>query len=244
MPSGAEISALATRAFADARQRPTHAVDEATAKSLLSRFGIATPRSVELHYDRELPAAVALLTPPLVLKLVSADVAHKSDVGGVALRLYDLDAARDALTTMRARAEAAGLRIDGFLLEEMAPAGHELVVGAFDDPSFGPVIMCGLGGVFVEILRDVAFRCCPITRRDAQDMLAELQAAPVLSGARGGVAVAMDAVVDALLAVGGSDGLVMRYAAELAEVDINPLIVSATGAVAVDARLVVRTDAA
>jgi acyl-CoA synthetase (NDP forming) len=128
--------------------------------------------------------------------------------------------------------------VDGYLIEEMAPAGQEVVVGAVRDPDFGPMVMVGLGGIFVEVLADVAFRICPITRLDATEMLAELKGAALLDGARGRQPVARDAIIDVLLKIGGEDGLLMQYAGDFKEVDINPLIVSATGAVAVDARFI------
>jgi acyl-CoA synthetase (NDP forming) len=129
-------------------------------------------------------------------------------------------------------------RIDGYLIEEMAPAGQEIVVGAVRDPDFGPMVMVGLGGIFVEVLADVAFRICPITRLDAEEMLDDLKGAAVLKGARGRKPVSRDAIIDVLLKVGGEDGLLMRHADDFKEADINPLIVSETGAVAVDARFI------
>ena len=130
------------------------------------------------------------------------------------------------------------VRIDGFLLEEMAPAGQEFVFGAVRDPQFGPLVMAGLGGTFVEVLADVAFRICPVTRLDAREMLAELKGAAVLKGARGRKPASQDAIVDVLLKIGGVGGLLVRHADDFREADINPLIVSESGAVAVDARFI------
>ena len=232
----------AAKAFAAASQRASRGVDEITSKELLGSFGVATPRGVQLQDAGDIAAAFAQLSQPLVLKLMSPDVLHKSDVGGVRLHLRDVDSVRAAMQAMRECADVVGLRIDGFLLEEMAPPGHELVVGAFHDRSFGPVLMCGLGGVFVEILRDVSFRICPITNLDAAEMVGELKAAPILAGARSGTVAAGASLVDVLLAVGGEDGLMARFASDIAELDINPLIVSSSAAIAVDARLVVRGE--
>ncbi len=120
----------------------------------------------------------------------------------------------------------------------MAPPGQEIVVGGVRDPQFGPLVMAGLGGVFVEVLADVAFRICPITRLDAEEMLDELKGAALLKGARGRTPASRAAIVDVLLKVGGEDGLLMRHAADIQEADINPLIVSEDAAVAVDARFV------
>jgi acyl-CoA synthetase (NDP forming) len=132
----------------------------------------------------------------------------------------------------------AAARIDGFLLEEMAPAGQEIVIGGLRDPQFGPLVMVGLGGIFVEILKDVSFRICPITRADAAEMLDELKGVALLDGARGRKPASRAAIVDALMKIGGEGGLLMTHAQDIAEADINPLIVSETGAVAVDARFV------
>jgi acyl-CoA synthetase (NDP forming) len=143
---------------------------------------------------------------------------------------------------MLERPEIAKARLDGFLVEEMAPAGQELVIGALRDPQFGPLVMVGLGGIFVEVLKDVAFRICPIERIDALEMLDELKGKALLDGARGQAAVSREAIVDMLLQIGGEKGLLMSLSDEIAEADINPLIVSSQGAVAVDARFIL-TDA-
>ena len=114
----------------------------------------------------------------------------------------------------------------------------EVVVGAVRDPNFGPLVMVGLGVIFVEILADVAFRICPITRLDAAEMLDELKGVALLDGARGRARASREAIIDVLLKIGGENGLLMQHADDFKEADINPLIVSANGAVAVDARFV------
>jgi acetyl-CoA synthetase (ADP-forming) len=139
---------------------------------------------------------------------------------------------------MASAAARAGARLDGFLVEETAPEGHDIVIGGVRDPSFGQTVMFGLGGIFVEVLRDVSFRICPILPVDAREMIAELRGAPILSGARGGVRVDESRLEDLLVRVGGPKGLLDELADDLAEVDLNPIIVSASGAVAVDARFV------
>jgi acyl-CoA synthetase (NDP forming) len=139
---------------------------------------------------------------------------------------------------MMKRPAIESARIDGFLLEEMAPAGLEIVVGGLRDPQFGPLVMVGLGGIFVEVLADVAFRICPIARLDAEEMVDELKGAALFRGARGRRPVSREAVVDVLLKMGGENGLMMTHGEDIAEADINPLIVSDQGAVAVDARFV------
>ncbi|MEO7241872.1 MAG: acetate--CoA ligase family protein [Variovorax sp.] len=213
-------------------------LDEPAAKRLLAQYGVAVPRSVVLTPGTEVDAALFGLAPPLAMKLIATGVLHKSDVGGVALGLSTAQEAASAIATMTEAAKRHGHPIDGFLLEEMAAKGHELVIGGLIDPIFGPVIMTGLGGVFVEVFADVAFRVCPITGLDAEAMLDELRAAPILAGARGGIVADRKAIVEALLRIGGEDGLLMSCADTLVELDVNPLIVSATGATAVDARVI------
>ena len=224
--------------IAGARREGRAALDERSGKQLLSAYGIAVPRSLVVQDAGAAAAVLETLKPPLVLKLMSPDVLHKSDVGGVKVGLTSAEAVGEAIREMMKVPRIAGSRIDGFLVEEMAPAGVELVVGGVLDPQFGPLVMTGLGGVFVEVFADVSFRICPIVRRDAEEMLDELKGAPLLAGARGRAPVSRAAIVDALLKVGGEAGLLMTHAADIAEADINPLIVSEDGAVAVDARFV------
>lgn len=221
----------------EARRQQRHALDEFDAKRLLDLYGLRVPRSA-LVKDGGLADTAIDLTWPVVLKIVSRDVLHKSDVGGVRLGLRDVKELEAAMDAVGASVRSAGHCVDGFLVEEMAAPGHEVVIGGFIDPSFGPIVMIGLGGVFIEVLGDVAFSICPITRIDAAEMLDELQGAAVLRGARGATPVPDTILIDALMAIGGPNGLLMELADDVSELDINPLIVSPTGAVAVDARLI------
>lgn len=221
-----------------ARREGRTALDEQSGKALLSAYGIAVPRSVMVGGADEVNEALAQLNPPYVVKVVSPDILHKSDAGGVKVRLQSATEVQQAIKAMMQQPVIAQSRIDGFLVEEMAPAGQEIVIGGLRDADFGPLVMVGLGGIFVEVLADVAFRICPITRLDAEEMLAELKGKAVLEGARGRKPVAKPAIVETLLKIGGEDGLLMRHAADIKEADVNPLIVSDRGAVAVDARFV------
>ena len=223
--------------IAAARAANRSALSEDAGKALLASRGITIPKSItvaEASSDIDLDG----LSPPFVVKVLSPEILHKSDAGGVALALESADAVRSAIDTMARSPAIAGKAIDGFLIEEMAPPGQEVVVGGFNDGRFGPVVMVGLGGIFVEILEDIAFRICPIERSDARAMLASLKAYPLLSGARGGAGVDEDALADILMALGGADGLLLQHAADVAEVDINPVIATKDGAVAVDARFI------
>src|SRR5262245_45948439 len=228
--------------FAEARRQGRAALDERAGKELLAGFGIAVPKSLVVRDAREAASVLAALKPPFAVKVMSPDILHKSDVGAVRVGLTSSEAIVEAIGEMLAVPQIAKARRDGFLVEEMAPAGQEIVVGGVRDPQFGPLVMAGLGGVFVEVLADVAFRICPITRRDAEEMLDELRGAALLKGVRGRPRVSLEAIVDVLLKMGGEDGLLMRYAADIQEADLNPIIVSETGAVAVDARFVLTKE--
>lgn len=216
------------------------ALPETDGKALLSAYGIAVPRRAMAKDAAEGEAAAAAMTAPFVVKVSSPDILHKSDVGGVRVGLETGEAVARAIAEMQEIPAIAAARVDGFLVEEMAPKGRELVIGGMNDARFGPMIMVGLGGIFVEVLADVSFRLCPITRADAEAMLSELRGAKLLDGARGEKPVSRAAVVDMLLAVGGEDGLLMRHADTVVELDLNPVIAGETGAAAVDARVLLR----
>jgi acyl-CoA synthetase (NDP forming) len=224
--------------IAEARAAKRIALDELSGKQLLASFGVSVPRSLVIQDAGAAAEACGSLKPPLALKVMSPDILHKSDAGGVRVGLNGAAEIEEAVRAMMKRPAIENARVDGFLIEEMAPAGVELVVGGTRDPQFGPLVMVGLGGVFVEVLGDVAFRICPIARLDAEEMLDELKGAALLRGARGRQPVSREAVVDVLLKVGGESGLLMTHGEDIAEADINPLIVSEHGAVAVDARFV------
>jgi len=224
--------------IAEARARGRGALDEASGKALLSHYGVSVPRNRLVRLPDDVDAAVADLRFPVVVKVVSAEILHKSDAGGVRIGLANAADVRAAIREMSALPAIARARVDGWLIDEMAPPGQEIVVGGLRDPDFGPLIMVGLGGIFVEVLADVAFRICPIARVDAEEMLDELKGAAVLDGARGREPVSREAIVGVLLKIGGEGGLLMRHGDAIREADINPLIVSATAAVAVDARFI------
>jgi len=223
--------------IAAASERGLAALDERAGKALLAEYGVAVPRSIVVPGAVE-AASAAELRFPVVVKVMSPDILHKSDAGGVCVGLGTATEVEQAIRDMMRTPTIAAARVEGFLVEEMAPQGQEIVVGAVRDPHFGPLLMVGLGGVFVEILADVSFRICPISRIDAEEMLDELKGAALLRGARGRKPVDRAAIIDVLLKMGGQDGLLMTHADHIAEADINPVIVSEHGAVAVDARFV------
>jgi len=222
--------------IAEARQHGRAALDEVAGKRLLAAYGVAVPNSMVVAGAAEAGAAFKHLKAPVAIKVVSPDILHKSDAGGVKVGIGSPAEAAAAIKAMMASPAISESRIEGFLIEEMAPAGQEMVIGGLRDPQFGPLVMVGLGGIFVEVLADVAFRICPIERRDADEMLDELKGTAVLKGARGRKPVSREAIVDALLRIGGERGLLMNHIDDIQEADINPIIVSENAAVAVDAR--------
>lgn len=221
-----------------ARESRRGSLDEWNGKRVLCDFGIAVPRSAVVTAPEQVAKAVVGLEPPFVVKVMSAEILHKSDAGGVALRLADSDAVSEAISAMSERPLIREARVDGYLIEEMSAPGTELVVGAVRDPQFGPMLMVGLGGIFVEVLQDVAFRICPINRSDGFAMLEDLRGAKILDGARGQEGVNKEAIVDILFKVGGPNGLLMTLGDDIAELDLNPVIATGDGAVAVDARFI------
>ena len=213
-------------------------LNEAEGKVLLRAFGVRVPSFGVARDAEDVDAALEGLHPPFAVKVLSQDILHKSDAGAVILGVGDRDAVRKAIATIARLPDVHEARVDGYLVEEMAGAGREVVIGSFRDPQFGPMLMVGLGGIFVELLQDVAFRLCPISRLDAVSMLAQLRAQRVLDGVRGQRGVDRDALVDMMLRIGGDDGVLMTLDSDIAELDLNPVIVSAECAVAVDARFV------
>ena len=172
---------------------------------------------------------------PLVAKVISPDVLHKSDVGGVIMGLDSAAAVATAATTLVERLHQAGARLDGILLQREVAGGLEALVGVTVDPTFGPLIVCGLGGTLVEVLHDVAFRLPPVSDVDAAEMLATLRASRLLDGYRGLPPADRDALVSVILRVSA----LVESVPELRELDLNPVKVlpRGRGAMVVDGRM-------
>jgi acetyltransferase len=174
---------------------------------------------------------------PLAVKLISRDASHKSDVGGVQLNIGSKKELSAAISAIQKAVRQAKTRpaIDGYLLQEMSPAGIECFVGGRRDPAFGPIIMAGLGGVFIEIFKDTALRLAPVTKNEAEGMLKELKAYPLLTGVRGKIPADIKALVDVICRV---SALLNAYPA-ISEIDLNPVIVhpKGQGVSLVDARV-------
>jgi len=222
----------------EARKQGRRALNEADGKALLASYGVPVPRFAVVEPGREPGAALGGLDGPCAVKVMSQDILHKSDAGGVVLNAVGTEGVRAAIASIAAQPTVRDARVDGYLVEPMCAPGVEIVIGAIRDRQFGTLLMVGLGGIFVEVLRDVAFRLCPITPGDAESMLAELRGAALLDRARDGKAADRGAIVDLLLAIGGDDGLLMALDGEIAELDLNPVIVHERGAMVVDARVI------
>jgi len=211
-------------------------LNEVEAKQMLKKAGInvtetrlASTRAEALSISKELGL-------PVVLKIVSPDVVHKSDSGGVKLNLQTVEAvekAFDEIMESVTRAQPAA-RILGISVQKMAPAGVETIIGVSKDRQFGPVIMFGLGGVWVEVMKDVAFRLAPLTAYDAAEMVKEIKGYRLLTGFRGQPPVRIADLEKMLLAV--SDFVWQNPGVN--ELDLNPVFASKDGALAVDARIV------
>jgi acyl-CoA synthetase (NDP forming) len=183
----------------------------------------------------EAPAAAERLGFPLVAKAVAPGVLHKSDVGGVVLGLRSAADVARATETLADRMRAIGTSLEGVMLQREVAGGIEALVGVTTDPTFGPLLVCGLGGVLVELLRDVSFHLTPVTDVDARDMLDRLKAARLLDGYRGMPAGDRAALIDVILRVSA----LVEVVPELRELDLNPVkvLTPGNGAVVVDARL-------
>ena len=214
----------------------TRFLTEIESKELLKRAGIPV---VEARLATTKKQAVSMgkeLGFPVVLKVISADVIHKSDSGGVRLGLGNSTqvgrAYSDIMSSVRQRHPQAA--IQGISVQPMAPPGIEVIIGMSTDPQFGPVIMFGLGGVLVEILKDVSFRIVPVTRRDAAEMVREIKGYPILAGFRGQKPASVPALEELIVKV----SQFIESNPQVRELDLNPVFAYENKAVAVDARVV------
>jgi acetyltransferase len=211
---------------------------EHEAKKLLQLHGAPDARNV-LATDADKAVEIAAsLGGPVAMKIVSPDILHKTEAGGVALNLKTPGDIRDAFSALIAKARAFAPRGDirGVLVAPMAQPGLEVIIGTKIDDQFGPVIMYGLGGVMVEILKDVAFRVLPISRWTAQQMIRETKSFPILEGVRGTPPSDQKALINLLLLC---SELIESYP-EITEMDLNPVIVHESGISIVDARIILR----
>ena len=210
---------------------------EIESKQVLEEAGVPTAAARLAKTAEEAVSAAKETGYPVVLKVVSPHVTHKSDVGGVRLGLDSPEAVTEAFAEIVAavKEHEPGARIEGVAVQKMARPGIEVIIGMSKDPQFGPVLMFGLGGILVEVLKDVAFRIVPLEPRDARQMIREIKGFPVLQGFRGQAPADLEALEKLILKV---SAFVEAHPA-IEELDLNPVLAYADGAIAVDARIVV-----
>jgi len=206
-------------------------------QAVMRAAGISIPQTRIAHSLEEAVRAAETVGYPVVMKVVSRDILHKSDAGGVALDLEDRNEVIDAYQAIlrNARAYKADANIDGVEVSEMVEKGMETIIGARRDRTFGPLIMFGLGGIYVEVMKDVAFRALPINRKEIMAMVKEVRAYPLLLGVRGEEKKDLDSVIDTIVKV----GTVLQRCERITDIEINPLMVyeHGRGVKAVDVRI-------
>ena len=209
---------------------------EVESKQILGEAGIPIAHAQLAATREEAVAAARKIGLPVVLKIVSPDISHKSDVGGVKLNLgseEEVAAAFDEIVAAARRAQPQAA-ILGVSVQKMARPGVEVIMGMTTDPQFGPVLMFGLGGVFVEVLKDVAFRIVPLEPRDARQMIRDIRGFPVLEGFRGQDPADLAALENMLMSLSAF----VEGHPDIQELDLNPIFAYKDGALAVDARIV------
>jgi acetyl coenzyme A synthetase (ADP forming)-like protein len=226
--------------FADVRAEGRVMIGDAEARAVLEAYGIPVPRSQLAETPEKAVDIARQIGYPVAMKIASPDILHKTDIGGVRLDIEDDQEVRDYfdLLTYRAMRYMAEAEIWGCLVQDMVTGGREVILGMNRDPQFGPLLMFGLGGIYVEALRDVTFRLAPLSPEDAQEMVQEIRGYSLLRGVRGESAVDIEGIVDTLLRI---SQLVIDFP-EVVELDINPLVVhdQGQGVVGIDMRLVLR----
>ena len=214
-------------------------LNEVEAKQLLASAGVPVAETQLAITADEAVNAAEEIGYPVVMKIVSPEIAHKSDVGGVVVGVENSDDVRSIFEEINRSVadKAPQAEIDGVAIQAMVPQGTEIIVGSTTDEQFGPVMMFGLGGVFVEILEDVAFRIVPLEPKDASDIVREIKGFPLLDGARGREKADLDSLENLILKVSN----LVDENPQIAELDLNPVFAYSDGLVAVDAHIVLDT---
>ena len=198
------------------------------------------PNSILARSLDEAVRAAGEIGYPVVMKIVSKDIVHKSDSGGVALDLENTSEVVDAYQAIlrSCRAHVPDAVIDGIEVVEMVRPGVEMIVGARQDPSFGPVVMIGLGGIYVEVMKDISFRAAPVGRSTAREMIADLRSYPLLLGVRGESRKDIDAIADVVVKLSH----LIDQCREVADIEVNPLIAydHGQGTRTVDMRILIK----
>jgi len=225
-----------SKIFAQARKEKRKNLLETEAKTVCMEYDIPVTKFTIAKNEDEAVKFAEKIGFPVVMKIVSPDVVHKFDVGGVVVGIEKPREARNAFKTIlqNVKKHNPKAQIVGVVVQEMAPSSTEVIVGALKDPQFGQTLMFGLGGIFVEILKDVTFKIAPITEQEAKEMITEVKAYPLLQGYRGQPPADIKAITKILMA---TSKLVMDHP-EIKELDLNPIMVYEKGAKTVDARII------
>lgn len=226
----------AAEIFAKARRENRKSLLEPEAKAVCKEYNIPVTNFRIAETEKDAVKSAKEIGYPVVLKIISPDIIHKSDVGGVMVNLKNAEEVQDAYAQImkNVKKHEPKAKITGVLVQEMAPSSTEVIVGAVKDPQFGQALMFGLGGIFVEVLKDVTFRIAPITDDEAREMITEVKAYPLLKGYRNTPPADIDAIVKILLS---TSNLVTEHE-EIKELDLNPVMVYRKGAKTVDARII------
>ena len=209
---------------------------ETEAKELLKEYGIPVPDFKLIKREDEITGLAKEINFPIVMKIVSPDIIHKTDAGGVKLNIKDETEARLAYQEIISKAKKynKNAKISGVIIYSMVPQGTEIIIGMMKDPHFGPVIMFGLGGIFVEVLKDISFRVLPIEERDAGEIINEIKGYEILKGSRGEAPKDIEAIKNLLLKI----SQLALGNPEINEIDLNPVFVFDKGLQVVDARVI------
>ena len=213
------------------------AMTELEAKEFLERYGIPFPKRSVAKSPEEAVEMSRKIGYPVVFKILSPDILHKTDVGGVKLNIRDDVAAREAFLEImkNVKEKAPNARIEGVLIEKMISGGHEVIIGGIQDPVFGPVIMFGgLGGIYVELFKDVTFRLAPINMDEAEEMIRETKGYKILSGFRGVEPANIEILKDMLV----KTSKIIAEHNEILELDLNPVRIFRDRAVVLDAKII------
>lgn len=222
--------------IATARSEKRTYLLENESKTIMQTYKLPVTKFTVAETEDAAVKAAEKIGYPVVLKILSPDVIHKSDVGGVLININTPEEVRKGYQSIISNVQEhkTNARIKGIFVEEFAPKGIEVIIGALKDPQFGPALMFGLGGIFVEVLKDVSFRVAPITKFDAKEMIQEIKGYPILTGIRGQKASDVAALENILLQV---SKLVMDYPV-INQLDLNPVFSYPKGAKCVDARII------
>ena len=225
-----------TKIINQAKKEGRKALLEPEAKMICTEYGIPVTKFKVASNEKDATKFADEIGYPVVLKIVSPDIIHKSEAGGVIVNLKTPSEVKDAYNKILGNVKKykPDAKIVGVLVQEMAPNSTEVIVGAIKDPQFGQTLMFGLGGIFVEVLKDVNFRIAPLTEADARDMIIGLKAYPILKGFRN----TPPADIDALVAILCSTSRLVMENPEIKELDLNPVLAYPKGAKTVDARII------